>query len=135
MLRIHKRSTLVPNEDWNKLVMLLELDRVDRMVHPTQTSITNVHFQISDSENLRYAECNLVLEDCTMSNHKLDSVQSILTRLNAIKEEISQIETTVHSVVVVQADRITELECTADPLSGCGEAFCNSRSLFNDYDN
>lgn len=134
MLKTRKRSTLVPNEDWNKLVMLLELDRVDRTVHPAQTSTTRIHFQISDPESLRYDVCNLVSEDRLMSNHNLDSVPNILKRLNAVKKEISQIEVTVHSVVTAQADRITELECSTNPFSDCGEAFCNSRSLFNDHD-
>lgn len=67
-------------------------------------------------------------------NRKLPSIPSILKRLHAVKEEVSQIEAIVYKVVA-QADRIAEVECSAAPLSNCGQAFCNSRSLFNNYDN
>lgn len=53
------------------------------------------------------------------------TLDEIILRLSYLKAEVSELDAVISSVVLRQAEKISELESWIDPFSSSGDAICN----------
>jgi hypothetical protein len=56
---------------------------------------------------------------------QLLSIEEIILRLDCLKTEVAELDAFMSSVVLSQAEKISELESWVDPYSSTGDAICN----------
>jgi hypothetical protein len=59
-------------------------------------------------------------------HYQLDPVHKVLAKITSLEASLDELKTTVHNVLIPQADRIFELESMANPYSTSGQAICDS---------
>ena len=52
-------------------------------------------------------------------------VDEIIQRLSSLKAEVGELDAIISSVVLRQAEKISEIESWVDPFSNGGDAICN----------
>jgi TolA-binding protein len=74
------------------------------------------------------------IESKNQSTYFFRQLRALQSRAEALQQDISDIESLVSQIVTTQENQICEMQSLVNPYSNYGEAICNQRESFGNYD-